>query len=533
MPEVITLIPGYDPYAKTGGATFHPDVAAEAVRFFHECLTHVKGEKALQPLILEDWQQAFIANLFGWLMPDGLRRFKEGLVYVPRKNGKTTIAAGVPLYVLFCDPERGKEIYAAAADKRQANILFGIAKRMVTQEPAFEPYANLFKYSIEREYDGSFFQAVSADADTKHGYNASAVIIDELHAQKNGDLVEVLETSVGSRRQPIFLSITTADIDLPVEDSVCNRKHKYACDVRDGLIDDPEFLPVIYEADLEKDDWKDEAVWRRVNPNWGISLFPSYFERKFRQAMADPTFENSFKRLHLNMKTQQSVRWLPIENWDACGGAVDVGQLAGLPCWGGLDLATVNDVAAFVLIFELGEEYAVLPYFWVPETAATSREGRSRAKYITWANEGLVELTPGSAIDFTFIRKRLNEIKKQFRIKDVAFDPWNAHPLTSQLVETDGWTMTECAQGYRSMSSPMKHLATLVLAKRIRHGKNRVLRWMMSNVAADHDTHDNIKPNKKKSTEKIDGVVALIMAIAVAGLAEERNPYVGRGALSI
>lgn len=532
--ETIHLIPGYNPCKDTGGAVFDAQRGAEAIRFFHECLTHVKGEKALEPLILEPWQQAIIANFFGWLMPDGTRRYKESLVYVPRKNGKTTISAGVPLFVLFCDPERGKEIYAAAADKKQAAILFGIAKRMIYQESAFEGHADVLKYSITREYDGSFFQPISADADTKHGYNASAVVIDELHAQKNSDLVEVLETSVGSRRQPIMLSITTADMDLPVEESVCNRKHKYASDVRDGHISDPEFLPVIYEADVEKDDWKDPAVWRKANPNWDVSLFPSYFERKFRQAMADPVVENGFKRLHLNMRTQQAVRWMRLEDWDASSLELEPDALLGRKCYGGLDLATIEDIAALVLLFELDDDtIGLLPFFWVPEDSATDREARSRAKYITWANEGLVELTPGNAIDFDFIRKRLNELKALYRICDIGFDPWNAHQITSQLVEKDGFQMTPTSQGYKSMSSPMKCLKALTLAKKIRHGKNRVLRWMIGNVAADRDVHENIKPNKKKSTEKIDGVVALIMAIGVSGLAEERNPYVGRGALSI
>lgn len=532
LAEVIRILPGYDPYRDTGGAYFVEEAALHAIGFFHEVLTHVKGPLGGQPLRLEPWQIAVIGNLFGWLRPDGTRRYREGFVYIPRGNGKTTLSAGIPLYVLFCEEERGKEIYAAAADREQAGILFNIARDMVLAERELWSRCRVLQKSLVREDEGSFFRAISSDANTKHGANASCVVIDELHAQRDRELVDVLETSTGKRRQPIFLTITTADFDRPVEESICNEKHKYASDVRDGLISDPAFLPAIYEAETE-DDWKDPAIWRKANPNLGVSVVVDDFERKFQKACIEPSFENTFKRLHLNMKTEQDRRFIRMEDWDRCAKAVDEESLVGRRCFAGLDLSNTEDITAFVLLFP-DDDGAVLPYFWAPDEKAALRESRSkRAKYVTWSKDGLLELTPGERIDYDRVVARIVELAERFDIQEIGVDPWNASAVISKLTAA-GLKVSKHHQGFPSMSGPTKQFEVMVVAQKLAHGGHRILRWMASNVAVDYDSMGNLKPAKGKSADKIDGIVALIMAIGAAALGEEEdNVYLERGFQSL
>lgn len=527
LAEVIQIIPGYDPTEDARDAHFDVGAAMHAICFFEEILTHVKGKCAGQLFKLEPWQKAIIANLFGWKLPNGLRRYREGLIYIPRKNGKTTIAAGIPIYVLFCDPEVGKEIYVAAADREQAGILFGIAQQMVLSEWHLKNRCNVLKKSITREEEGSFFKAISKEANTKHGYNASVVIVDELHAQPGRELVDVLETSTGSREQPLFLSVTTADFD---RNSICNEKHEYACNVRDGVISDPAFLPVIYEASRE-DDWKDPETWKKANPNLGVSLQMDYMERKFQKALSEPVFENTFKRLHLNMKTQTDVRWLSLEQWDECAGELDRDELYGANCYAGLDLANVEDVAAFVLFFP--DTFQVLSFLFTPQDKAEKRELKSRGKYLSWSRQGFMELTPGGEIDHDYIESRIVELAEEFNILEVGYDRWNSHSIVKHL-KAYGFKMTPVGQGYASLSAPMKDLERLVISKRLNHGGNPVLRWMAGNVAVEEDAAGNYKPARDKSSDKIDGIVALIVAIACANLdEEEENVYSERGFLQL
>lgn len=524
--EILMLIPGYDPHRDAGDCVFDYHAAIEAISFFGEILTHVKGKWSKYGFKLERWQLSILANLFGWKKPNGYRRYRETFIYVPRKNGKTTMAAGIPLFILFCDPEPGKEIYVAAGDKLQAKICHEISKQMIRQEWQLNSRCKILTDAVTREEEMSFYRPVSKVAKTKHGYNASVVVVDELHAVENPDLIEALETSMGSRDEPILVMITTADFE---QESICNDKHRYAKDVRDGTIPDPGFLPVIYEADGELDDWQDEEVWKRVNPNIGISPTWDYMRAKAFKAKSDPTFENSFKRLHLNMKTQQDVRCWPLHRWDECHGADLVeADLIGCECFAGLDLASTEDIAAFVLYFP--EESAVLAYFWSPEDVAEVRERKSRGKYLTWSRQGHMFLCAGEVIDhdsiFDFIT---GEVSEKFRIQEIAYDRWNAHAVVMKL-QKEGVVVTPCGQGYASLSAPMKFAWDLIRSKRLRHGMNPVLRWMVGNLSAEQDAADNMKPSKKTSYEKIDGVVAMIMAIGCSAMSEiEENVYSERG----
>jgi phage terminase large subunit-like protein len=373
--------------------------------------------------------------------------------------------------------------------------------------------------SIVREADRSFLRCVSADADNKHGGNTHLAIIDELHVQPDRDLVDVFQTSMASanRAQPLLILITTADFERA---SICNEKHDYASKVRDGVIDDPSFLPVIYEA-ARDEPWDDEATWRRANPNLGVSVSLEYLQRECKKAKEVPAYENTFRRLHLNQKTETDVRAIPMDRWDECGRIpVSARELEGAACYGGLDLSTTTDLSAFVLLFPGEEGYQVLPYFWAPREGARTRERRDRVPYEQWIKAGLITATEGDVIDYDVIRRDVNDLAQRFRITEVAADRWNATQILTQLAG-DGLEVVSFGQGYQSMTAPTKELLALVTSRRLAHGGHPVLRWMASNMATESDAAGNLKPSKKKSTERIDGMVALIMALGRALFRDE------------
>jgi len=517
--EILRLVPGYDPFATADDCVFVPAAAQLAVDFFAECLKHMEGAMSGKPFMLEPWQQAIVGNLFGWKRPDGTRRYREAFIFIPRKNGKTPLAAGICNYVLFCDREPGAQIYSAAADKDQAALLYRQAKGMIEQEPELANRARVYKAlkSISLlEDEGSVYKVLSADADTKHGGNSHLVIVDELHAQPNRDLVDVLQTSMASanRKQPMMIHITTSDFHRP---SICNEKHDYASKVRDGVIKDYAFLPVIYEAG-PKDDWKDPKVWAKANPNLGVSVSLDYLNRECKRAQDTPSYENTFKRLHLNIRTEQDVRWIQLDAWDRCKGTKTIEKwaedLRGQPCFAGLDLSSTTDLSAFVLYFP--ENKVCLCWCWIPEDNAERRERRDRVPYLTWQREGLIETTPGNVIDYEFLRARINALSREYDIKEIAFDPWNARQLAGQLKDQDGMNLKEFRQGFQSMNEPCKHLEKMIVGGELIHAGHEVLRWNASNATVKTDPAGNIKLDKAKSTERIDLMVALVMAIGIS-----------------
>lgn len=527
---IATLIPGYDPWADSGTSTFDPEEATTAVAFFSECLKFTEGERAGTPFELEPWQQAIVANLFGWKRENGTRRYREAFVYVPRKNGKSCLLAGLVLHEMFCGGEPGAQLYSAASEREQAALIYRHAAQMVAQEPELSVRC-VCKPSmkvIERT-DGAWcmYKALSADAFTKHGLSPSFVVVDELHAHPNRELVDVLLTGTGARRQPLIVYITTADYH---RESICNEKYDYACRVRDGLHSDPAFLPVVYEATAD-DDWKSPDTWRKANPNFGVSVSEEYLQRECEKAQAIPAYENTFRRLHLNQRTETDVRWLPMDAWDECGTASTVDEmesrLSGRMCWGALDLSTKVDITAWVLVFppqDDGDKWAVLPRFFVPSANATKREHRDRVPYALWERQGYLTYTEGNVVDYEFVKAQVLDDARRFDIQQIAFDPWNATQIALQLSDSGANTI-EFGQGYKSMSEPAKELEKLVLSRQIEHGGNPVLRWMASNVSIDIDPAGNVKPSKKKSTERIDGIVALVMGLGVAMVGDQQSWY--------
>jgi phage terminase large subunit-like protein len=489
--------------------------AVDAIRFIEEFCTHQKGQKASTPFILEKWQRAVIANLFGYIRPDGTRRYRRCLIYVPRKNGKTTLAAAIVNLVLFTDAEPGAEVYSAAAKRDQARLVFDQVCGMIRKEPLLFARAELYKHAVA--VGSSSYKPIAAEATTEHGGNTHLAVIDELHAQPNRELVDVLETSTAARTQPLLVYLTTADYQ---HESICNEMHDYACKVRDGIIEDAAFLPVIYEADIE-DDWTSPKVWARANPNLNVSLPEMYIADRCQQAKEQPSFQNTFLRLHLNVRTEQVTRLIPMDQWDACGTEpVSPAALQGRECWAGLDLATVDDLAALVLVFRDDDVYTVLPWFWCPRETAEKRERAADVSYFGWHRDGHMELTDGNSTDYRYIRRRIQELDKQYRIQEIAFDPYNATHLATELGEEDGFNVFQFRQGMLSMNEPTKFLMRLLLEGKLRHGGHPVLRWNAANAAARTDHAENVMIEKAKSAGKVDGLVAAVMGIARAMAAE-------------
>ena len=540
--RLLALIPDYDCFATAEeGQWFDAKSATKAIEFIEELLTHVEGVLAGKPFLLEDWQKGFVGCLYGWQKLDHLgrqiRRYSEALLYVPRKNGKTPLAAAICNFELFCGGEKGAQIVSAAADVEQAALLYNHAQGQVRNEPELMNRAKIFagrgQRAIVYEALGSSYKVISSDANTKHGGNLTLFIIDELHTQKNRELADVLETSTASenRLQTLALNITTADYH---RESICNEKLDYAHKVCSGAIQASEFLPVVYEATIE-DDWTDPAVWRKANPNLGVSVSLAYMERKCKKAQHIRSFENTFKRLHLNIQTQQENRWLNVEQWNASAGSACENDLLGRECYGGLDLSSTKDLTSLALVFPNDDgSYELLIYFWCPKENMYLRQKTDAVPYETWSNQGLISATPGTRVDYDFVRKDINELYEKFNIIDIGFDRWNSTQIANQLVG-DGIEVIQFGQGYRSLSPPSKEFERLISNGQFHHGNNLVLNWMVSNVAIVSDSADNIKPCKDASTGRIDGIVACVMAIgrATAQEAEKESIYATRGLLTV
>lgn len=477
-------------------------------------LTHT-GDFAGQPFQLREWQADIVRRIFE-TGSNGLRRYRLALLMLPRKNGKTELCAAIAIYCLLFDSPQG-EIYLAAADREQASKVYQAMVLMIRSDPELDAMLEIVesrKRIIYRKR-GSFCQAISAEAYSKHGFNASVVIYDELHCAPNRDLWDVLATSQGGRMQPLMIAISTAGFD---RHSILWELYDHGKKVVENPTLDPTFLPIFYEAPIEAD-WTDERVWQMANPALGD--FRSLEEMRVlaQRAKAIPSQQNTFRRLYLNQWTEQDERWIDMATWDACAGAIDLDELHGRPCFAGLDLASTRDVTALVLVFPDDDGgYDVVPYFWVPAGTMPDRVKRDRVPYDQWARDGFMRVTGETAdgkravADYDHIREDIRALAEQFDIQEIAYDRWGATQLVTQL-QSDGATLSPLGQGFASMSAPTKELDKLIAAGAIRHGGHPVLRWMAGNVAVEQDAAGNLKPSKKKSTEKIDGIVALVMAI--------------------
>ena len=507
---------------------FDKQAASKAIGFIETFCTHTKGELSGSPLILEDWQRKIVGDLFGWKnKKTNLRKYRTALVMVARKNGKSTLCAALGLYMLYSDEEKGSEIYSAAGDRAQAGIVFDIAKQMIINNIELSKRAKVFRNSITNEAKGNFYQAISSDSKTKHGFNANCIIFDELHTQPNRDLWDTLTTSVGARRQPLTIAITTAGYD---KQSICYEIYNYGKQVNEKIIKSDSFYSAIFEADID-DDIESEKTWKKANPNYGISLKKEYMQRESQRAIDVPSYSNTFKRLMLNMWTDSQVVWIANADWEKCAGEIDMEKLKGKECWAGLDLASTRDISALVLLFKDEDKFITIPYFFIPEENAKKRSLRDKVDYMTWKNQGHIITTEGDVADYNFIKKKIMDLGMEYKINGISYDRWNASQLVIDLTN-EGVNMAPFGQGFRSMSAPTKEVEKLILGEQIIHNSNPVMNWMLSNIAIQEDPAGNLKPNKAKSKDKIDGVVALIMALGEMMIGEDVSSiYDDRGIL--
>ena len=492
---------------------YDKDLADFAVLFIQE-LCHTKGRWEGEKFELIDWQEQIVRDLFGIVKENGYRQFNTAYVEIPKKQGKSELAAAIALLLTCGDGEQRAEVYSCAADRNQAKIVFDVAADMVRHSPALNRRVKILESQKKLEYKPtkSFYQVLSADVANKHGFNTHGVIFDELHTQPNRKLYDVMTKGSGdARTQPLFFLITTAGTD---ENSICYEVHQKAVDILEGRKKDETFYPVIYGADKD-DDWTDPEVWRKANPSLDITVGIDKVRAACESAKQNPAEENAFRQLRLNQWVKQSVRWMPMDKWDACAFPVAEENLLGRVCYGGLDLSSTTDITSFVLVFPPEDEtdkYCILPYFWVPEETLDQRVLRDHVPYDIWEKQGYLMTTEGNVVHYGYIEKFIESLGERFNIREIAFDRWGAVQMVQNL-EGMGFTVVPFGQGFKDMSPPTKELMKLVLEKRIAHGGHPVLRWNMDNIFIRQDPAGNIKADKEKSTEKIDGAVATIMAL--------------------
>lgn len=487
--------------------------ADRAVTFI-ENLCHTKGKWAGTPFWLLPWQEQLIRDIFGIVKPDGNRQFRTAFVEICKKVGKSELAAAVALYLLYADNEPSAEVYGAAADRQQASIVFDVAKQMVEMSPALMKRSKLMGVTkrIVNYSNAGYYQVLSAEVGGKHGFSVSGLVFDEIHTQPNRQLYDVLtKGSSDARQNPLHFIITTAGND---RHSIAYELHTKAVDILEGRRVDPTFYPVVYGL-KDDEDWEDEANWYKVNPSLGYTVDIERLRDAYREAKQNPADEVTFKWLRCNMWVSSTVAWIPDAIYMRGNEPIDMDALAGRDCYAGLDLSSTGDITALVLIFpprNEDEKYVLLPYFWIPEETIPRRVKANSVPYDIWEKQGYIMSTEGNVIHYDFIEKFIMYLSEKYHILEIAVDRWNATQMIQNL-EGEGFTIVPFGQGFSSMSAPTKEFYRLLMDGRIIHGGNPVLRWMAGNVVIDTDPAGNIKVTKAKSKEKIDGIVAAIMAL--------------------
>ena len=493
------------------GWYFDERVAARPIDFIRN-LPHIKGEWAGRSIELEPWQQFFLWNLFGFRRAaTGYRRFREAYLEVARKNGKTTLLAGIGCYMLFADGEAGAEVYSCATTRDQARECFGAAQEMV-RRCTLSRRAKIFRSaggSISYEANGSIFKPLSSDANTLDGKNASCTIVDEFHAHKTDEVYAVMKSSMGARRQPLMCIITTAGFNLA---GPCFTYRSSAIKMLEGIIEDDTSLAMIYTHD-NREELADPAMWVKSNPCFGASVKPEYLEEQYHTMRTKPEQESSILTKNFNLWVQASDIWIGDDVWCANRSQTDVETLNGCECYGGLDLGAVNDFSALVLEFHENGRTQVLPFFWIPEEKYRSRREmlRENANIDVWVRQGFLRVTPGNVTDYGIIRNDIIELRDRYLILKIGYDRWNSSQLVIDLL-AEGLPMDGFQQSISNISPPTKDFERIVRLGEYEHFDNPILRWQISNTVVWRDANDNLKPVKNRSPEKIDGVVAAIMA---------------------
>jgi phage terminase large subunit-like protein len=520
---------------------FNQDKADHVLRFFKN-LKHTKGRWKGVPFTLMDWQTEALSNVFGNVRDNGYRQYTTAYIEIPKKMGKSETGAGVALYCLTADSEQAAEVYGCASDRQQASIVFDVAVDMVDQNPALKKKIKPILSQKRLVYlpTRSFYQVLSAESYSKHGFNVHCVVFDELHSQPNRGLFDVMtEGSGDARTQPLYFVITTAGDD-PDRASIGWEIHTLAQDILTGAKVDPTFYAMIYGIDNEEKriwmgreyetvdeiDWRDVSLWKKVNPSLDHTVPISKVVDQFVRAEGNPAREKNFKWLRLNSWEKiKTSKWLGLDFWDLCRDKVDEKRLEGRPCFGGLDLSSKIDITSFVLLFppdDINKDWVVLPWFWVPEDKVQERVETDHVPYDEWVRAGHLQTTPGNVIDYAFIENHIMGLMDKYDIREIGFDPWNAMQTAIRL-EDAGLLPVETRQGYKTMSPAMKEIEQLVLGRKIKHGGHPVLRWNIGNVEVKTDENENIRPMKGPKFERIDGLVAMVNAMARASVHQDTS----------
>lgn len=497
--------------------------AEHVIEFFHDWLRHSKGRFAGKPFELLEWQQAMLAELFGWVRADnGLRRYRMAYISTAKKSGKSTILAGIGLYLLLADDEPGAEIYGAASDREQASVVFREAAAMVRASPLLSAALEVIdsRRTIAYRKAASFYRVLSADAFRAEGLNIHGLLFDELHAQRDRRLFDSLRYGGAARSQPLLVSITTAGYD---RNSICYEQYSYAKRVLADWRVDPTFFPLIYEVE-NQDGWQDPECWPDANPSWGVTINPTDFAAEAREAANSTSKQNGFLRYRLNCWTQQDTRWIKPDSWTG-GNLPPPEPLDGKPCFVGLDLAWSQDTSAMAAVFpDADGGVDVLAKFYIPGDMIEDRERRDRFAYSQFVREGHIVATPGNVTDYEFIRRDVEEFCQKYAVRLVAVDPYNATHLSTQL-DGLGIPVKRYPQGFAGMNAPSRLLENLLGSGKLRHAGNPVLSWQANNVAIRQNAEGLIRPLKPKqnSSERVDGIIALVMALG-AWSGESQQP---------
>lgn len=525
------------------GAQFDPARVDRVLKSFG-LLRHTQGRWAGKPLKPDPWQVAYvIAPVFGWVRFDDeaqswVRIIRKVLVDVPRKNGKTTLAGGIALYLTGADGEAGAQVLAVAASKDQAGFCFNPIKTLVDNSPRLKSYFRPFAKKITHPSSGSYFSVVASVGDLLHGANVHGAVIDELHVHKTRDVVDAVETGTGARAQPLIATITTADEGRP--GTIYAEKREYLEKLARGVFVDHSFFGVVFAAASSESDLADrglgpftEAAWKVANPGYGVSPTKAFMEEQATAAKESPAALARFLRLHLGIRTKQTTRYIKLEDWDAIRVPVSEGELAGRECHGGLDMASVSDLTALCWVFpnRTADLYTAVWRFWLPEDALADLNRRTAGAAESWVRQGFITTTPGATFDNSAVNLQLDADAQKFKVLTVGYDRWGANDVTRKAGEA-GLTMVAVGQGFASMSAPLKELLRLVKVGRWLHGGNPVARWMLDNLAVRMDPAGNVKPDKETSAEKIDGIAAAVVGLKECMDAElaERQPEMGTSA---
>jgi phage terminase large subunit-like protein len=500
---------------------FRPDLAAKAFGIF-SLYRHYKGEWAGERIKLEPWQEFIIGSLMGWVSKDtGRRRFRNAFIELPRGNGKSTLAGGLLVLFGFFLNEGGAEAYSVATKKDQARISFQAGRQMLLRSPALSKHVEIGKYNVHNPATESKMEALGADADTLDGLRPFIVVVDEVHKLPSGDLVEVMESGMGTRMDPLLFEITTAGKD---DHSVYGQHHLLTTRVLDGTVDLPQWFGFVAAADPD-DDWTQETTWRKANPNYGVSVKPDFLQKECKKALANPAEQSKFRRLYLGQKVEAVEAYFSVPDWRVCPKLPTDAELKALPCWIGFDLSSTTDLTAAVIVWKMaGDELAIKPILWMPEDTLVERGHEDRMPYDHFAREGWLRTTGGRTIDRQQVRRQLVELAHQWRPKSICADPWQMHELGAQLAEEDKVPVVLVPQRFEKLSEPMKALQARIIERRVRHDHNPLMTVMVGNVTPREDENGNVRPSKRKSRGRIDGIQALLNAISEIPIVKAQAP---------